>query len=80
MKAKDHARRAREAFRAYTAYDFEKANAAKYEENLREEYALAAMVANNEGSQSSNSGSRLGENVYDASVASERNTARPFNP
>ena len=80
MKAKDHARRAREAFRAYTAYDFEKANAAKYEENLREEYALAAMVANNDGSQSSNSGSRLGENVYDASVASERNTARPFNP
>ena len=32
VKVRDHARRAREAFRAYTSYDFEKANTRKYEE------------------------------------------------
>ena len=80
MKVKDHARRAREAFRAYTAYDFEKANARKYEENLREEYALAAMVAKSrpsgeEGSRvSERSGGVIGENVF------ENANEKPFNP
>ena len=69
VKVKDHARRAREAFRAYTAYDFEKANKEKYEENLREEYALAAMVANSSpsGEESSRVSERrgvIGENVF----------------
>ena len=58
VKVKEHARRAREAFRAYTSYDFEKANTRKYEENLREEYALAAMVANSPSGEDS---SRLSE-------------------
>ena len=77
VKVKDHARRAREAFRAYTSYDFEKANTRKYEENLREEYALAAMVANSpsveEGSM--RSGSVIGENVFENDAAE-----KPFNP
>lgn len=79
VKVKDHARRAREAFRAYTSYDFEKANTRKYEENLREEYALAAMVANSpsgeEGSRvSERSGGVIGENVF------ENANEKPFNP
>ena len=78
-KVKDHARRAREAFRAYTAYDFEKANTRKYEENLREEYALAAMVANSrpsgeEGSRVSERSGVIGENVF------ENANEKPFNP
>ena len=79
VKVKDHARRAREAFRAYTAYDFEKANKEKYEENLREEYALAAMVANSRpsGEESSRVSERrgvIGENVF------ENANEKPFNP
>jgi len=81
VKVKDHARRAREAFRAYTAYDFEKANKEKYEENLREEYALAAMVANSRpsgeessGRASERSGGVIGENVF------ENANEKPFNP
>jgi hypothetical protein len=79
VKVKDHARRAREAFRAYTAYDFEKANKEKYEENLREEYALAAMVANSSpsGEESSRVSERrgvIGENVF------ENANEKPFNP
>jgi hypothetical protein len=79
VKVKDHARRAREAFRAYTAYDFEKANKEKYEENLREEYALAAMVANSRpsGEESSRGSERrgvIGENVF------ENANEKPFNP
>ena len=80
VKVKDHARRAREAFRAYTSYDFEKANTRKYEENLREEYALAAMVANSRpsGEESSRvserSGGVIGENVF------ENANEKPFNP
>lgn len=77
VKVKDHARRAREAFRAYTAYDFEKANTEKYEENLREEYALAAMVANSPSGEegSMRSGSVIGENVFENDAAE-----KPFNP
>lgn len=80
VKVRDHARRAREAFRAYTSYDFEKANTRKYEENLREEYALAAMVANSRpsGEESSRaserSGGVIGENVF------ENANEKPFNP
>ena len=78
VKVKDHARRAREAFRAYTSYDFEKANTRKYEENLREEYALAAMVANSpsgeEGSRLSERSGVIGENVF------ENANEKPFNP
>ena len=79
VKVKDHARRAREAFRAYTAYDFEKANKEKYEENLREEYALAAMVANSSpsGEEISRVSERrgvIGENVF------ENANEKPFNP
>ena len=79
VKVRDHARRAREAFRAYTAYDFEKANKEKYEENLREEYALAAMVANSRpsGEESSRVSERrgvIGENVF------ENANEKPFNP
>ena len=80
VKVKEHARRAREAFRAYTSYDFEKANTQKYEENLREEYALAAMVANSRpsGEESSRaserSGGVIGENVF------ENANEKPFNP
>ena len=81
VKVKDHARRAREAFRAYTAYDFEKANKEKYEENLREEYALAAMVANSRpsgeessGRASERSGGVIGANVF------ENANEKPFNP
>ena len=81
VKVKDHARRAREAFRAYTAYDFEKANKEKYEENLREEYALAAMVANSRpsgeessGRVSERRGGVIGENVF------ENANEKPFNP
>ena len=79
VKVKDHARRAREAFRAYTAYDFEKANKEKYEENLREEYARAAMVANSSptGEESSRVSERrgvIGENVF------ENANEKPFNP
>jgi hypothetical protein len=76
-KAKDHARRAQEAFRAYTAYDFEKANKEKYEENLREEYALAAMVANSGGGVGEGSGV-IGENVFDSTE--KGNNVNPFNP
>ena len=78
VKVKDHARRAREAFRAYTSYDFEKANTRKYKENLREEYALAAMVANSpsgeEGSRLSERSGVIGENVF------ENANEKPFNP
>lgn len=79
VKVKDHARRAREAFRAYTAYDFEKANKEKYEENLREEYALAAMVANSRpsGEESSRVSERRG--VIGANVFENANE-KPFNP
>ncbi|CAL6437893.1 unnamed protein product [Bathycoccus prasinos] len=74
VKVRDHARRAREAFRAYTSYDFEKANGAK-------EYALAAMVANSRpsgeessGRASERSGGVIGENVF------ENANEKPFNP
>ena len=66
-RVRAHARKARRAIDAYTKYDYERANDWKYEENLRKEYALAALVADGGASELNGVVSNLNSNNNDNS-------------